>query len=91
MHVYDDEDAIIEAQRSNQNANSGASEKIKDNKDNQTNVVPKDWRILHDHLKDYILGKTTTHIHTHSSFHNKCANLPFYLKLNLRSLKKVTG
>lgn len=57
MHVYDDEDAIIEAQRSNQNANSGASEKIKDNKDNQTNVVPKDWRILHDHLKDYILGK----------------------------------
>lgn len=46
----------LRSQKLNQIPNNKASEKLR-TKDNPTNVAPRDLIILHDQLKDQILGK----------------------------------
>lgn len=59
MHVNADEDTTAKAPKVNQIPNKEAPEKIENIKDNRWNDVPRDRRILNDHLKDQILCKTT--------------------------------
>lgn len=49
-----DEDALAEVPKIDQIPNSEALEKVENKKENQTNNVQINWRILHDHPEDYI-------------------------------------
>lgn len=73
MYVHDDEDAIVEVpkvvSKVNQIPNNEALDQIENKMDNPLNDVPRDYRIFHGHLKDQILGRATTLVHTLSLQH----------------------
>lgn len=70
MLVHDDEDVTPEPPKINQTQNKETLKKIKERKKIQTNDVPRDWKVLHDHRKHMILSKTTDSICTDSCLHN---------------------
>lgn len=61
MHVYDDDDATAELRKVNQ-IYSEAPGKTIEIKDNQTNDVKTDVRILYDHPKDQMLKRNIKYL-----------------------------
>lgn len=55
-------DVSIVVPKVNQISNNETDEKMEDEMENEANDVQRDLRMLHDHSKDQILGKTGTYL-----------------------------
>ena len=51
--------------------------------------LPREWKFVHNHPRDLILGDPTKGIETHFSLRNICSNLPFLSQIEPKNFQEA--